>query len=146
MQEQSPHSMFSMCSVRNPLINKCSLLLLFFFFYVPRLCTGRRCLNYWNTVFFLLLLRDRLQEFAVTRRLLYVRGEKTPKFQTWGNLELIRLMLVRANDWATARVDQPNQPKRKGHLQPAHSLPLLGFPVIILVQSLATSQSITQRK
>lgn len=62
-----------MCSVRNPLINKCSLLL----FYVPRLCTGHRCVNYWNSVFFSLLLRDRLQEWAEIRFLLYVRGEKT---------------------------------------------------------------------
>lgn len=55
-------------------------------------------------------------------------------------------MLVRANDSATARVDQPNQPKRKEHLQPTHFLPPLGFPVIILVQSLATGQNIIQRK
>lgn len=46
-----------------------------------------------------------------------------------------RLMLDWANEGATRGVDQPNQAQRKGHLQPAHSLPPLGFPVIILVQS-----------
>lgn len=59
---------------------------------------------------------------------------------------MIRLMLVRANDGATAGVGQPNQPQRKEHLQPTHFLPPLGFPVIILVQSLATGHNITQRK
>lgn len=44
------------------------------------------------------------------------------------------------------RLDQPSRPKRKEHLQPAHSLPPLGFPVIILAQSLATGQIIAKRK
>lgn len=139
-EQQSPHNMFSVYSVRNPLINKRSLLLS----YVPHLCIGHRCVNYWNAVFFFLLLRDRLRELAVTRFLLYVRKKKSFKLE--GTLEIIRLMLVKANDWATARVDQPNQSKRKEHLQPTHFLPPLGFPVIILVQSLATDQNITQRK
>ncbi len=34
-----------------------------------------------------------------------------------------RLMLARANEGETGGVDQPNQAKRKHHLQPAHSLP-----------------------
>lgn len=77
-EQQSPHNMFSVYSVRNPLINKRSLLLS----YVPHLCIGHRCVNYWNAVFFFLLLRDRLRELAVTRFLLYVRKKK---FQTWGD-------------------------------------------------------------
>lgn len=71
-EQQSPHNMFSVYSVRNPLINKRSLLLS----YVPHLCIGHRCVNYWNAVFFFLLLRDRLRELAVTRFLLYVRKKK----------------------------------------------------------------------
>lgn len=56
-------------------------------------------------------------------------------FKLEGDPGINRLMLTRANEGATAVADQPNQSRRKDHLQPAHSQPPLGFPVITLVQS-----------
>lgn len=89
-----------------------------------------RCVNYWKSVFFSRVLWDRLQELGCNSI-----PPRKKSFKLEGDLEINRLMLTWANEGATPVGDQPNQSKRKDHLQPAHSQPPLGFPVIIPVQS-----------
>lgn len=73
-------------------------------------------------------------------------ARKKKSFKLEGDLEISRLMLARANEGATRGEGQPNQARRKDLLQPAHSLPPLGFPVIILVQFPVPRLRISQRK
>lgn len=84
-----------------------------FFVVVVQQCIRHICVNYWNRVvvfFFSLLLRDRLQELAVTRFFLLVKKKK--KFRTWrgpGNQQID----VGSGQWMSNSLRGPTQSVQK---------------------------------